>query len=78
MFNETHLLIRARGEDAFDNIIDTIRQNNGKITFVKNLEPSLEDVFLHITGREMRAEVSNKVKAFEGHGPRRRVRSRVR
>jgi ABC-2 type transport system ATP-binding protein len=76
--HETHLLIRAKGEDAFDNIIDTIRQNGGKITFVKSLEPSLEDVFLHITGREMRAEVSSKVKTFEGHGPGGRMRPRVR
>lgn len=70
--NETHLLIRAKGEDAFDDIIDTIRSRNGKIAFVKSLEPSLEDVFLHITGREMRAEVSSKVKSFQGggrHGP---------
>ena len=70
--NETHLLIRAKGEDAFDDIIDTIRARNGKIAFVKSLEPSLEDVFLHITGREMRAEVSSKVRSFQGggrHGP---------
>jgi ABC-2 type transport system ATP-binding protein len=78
--NETHLLIRAKGEDAFDSIIDTIRERNGKIAFVRSLEPSLEDVFLHITGREMRAEVTGKVKSFEGgggHGPIGR-RARVR
>jgi ABC-2 type transport system ATP-binding protein len=78
--NETHLLIRAKGEDAFDSIIDTIRERNGKIAFVRSLEPSLEDVFLHITGREMRAEVTSKVKSFEGgggHGPIGR-RARVR
>lgn len=76
---ETHLLIRAKGEDAFDRIIDIIRQNGGKIGSIKSLEPSLEDVFLHITGKEMRAEVKNKVKTFAGgrHGPM-RPRSRVR
>lgn len=77
--NETHLVIRAMGEDAFDNIIDTIREMNGKIAFVKSLEPSLEDVFLHITGREMRDEVSDKVKTHGRHGPGpHRFRPRVR
>ncbi|MEE9116866.1 MAG: ABC transporter ATP-binding protein, partial [Thermoplasmata archaeon] len=67
---ESHLLIRARGDDAFDDIVDTIRQRNGKIASLKSLEPSLEDVFLHITGKEMRAEVTKKVKTYDGgHGP---------
>ncbi len=66
----SHLLIRARGDDAFDDIVDTIRQRNGKIASLKSLEPSLEDVFLHITGKEMRAEVTKKVKTHDGgHGP---------
>ncbi len=67
---ESHLLIRARGDDAFDDIIDTIRKKNGKIASIKSLEPSLEDVFLHITGKEMRDEVTKKVKTYDGgHGP---------
>jgi ABC-2 type transport system ATP-binding protein len=67
---ETHLLIRARGEGAFDKIIDTIRGQSGKIASIKSLEPSLEDVFLHITGKEMRDEVTKKVKTYDGgHGP---------
>ncbi|UCD91819.1 MAG: ATP-binding cassette domain-containing protein [Methanobacteriota archaeon] len=78
--HETHLLIRARGEDAFDMIIDSIRQNGGKIASIKSLEPSLEDVYLHITGKEMRADVKGKVKSFQGdgHGPMGGRRSRVR
>jgi len=69
---ESRLLIRARGEEAFDDIVDTIRQRNGKIASIKSLEPSLEDVFLHITGKEMRAEVTRKVKTQDGgHGPMR-------
>ncbi|TET90141.1 MAG: ABC transporter ATP-binding protein [Methanomassiliicoccales archaeon] len=76
---ETHLLIRARGEDAFDKIIDSIRQSGGKIASIKSQEPSLEDVFLHITGKEMRAEVRSKVKTYEvgKHGPM-QPKSRVR
>jgi ABC-2 type transport system ATP-binding protein len=67
---ESHLVIRARGDDAFDDIVDTIRQKDGKIASIKSLEPSLEDVFLHITGKEMRDEVTKKVKTYDGgHGP---------
>ena len=58
--DQTRIKIRAVGEDCFDTILDTIRKNGGKIKGVKNLEPSLEDVFLHLTGREVRGEqVSN-------------------
>jgi ABC-2 type transport system ATP-binding protein len=69
---DSHLLIRARGDEAFDDIVDTIRKMNGKIASIKSLEPSLEDVFLHITGKDMRAEVSRRVKISNGgHGPMR-------
>jgi len=59
--DQTKLKIRAVGEDCFDTILDSIRKNGGKIKTVKNLEPSLEDVFLHLTGREVREQVSNNV-----------------
>jgi ABC-2 type transport system ATP-binding protein len=76
---ESHLVIRARGDDAFDDIVDTIREENGKIASIKSLEPSLEDVFLHITGKEMRDEVTKKVKTYDGgHGPGARPTKRGR
>lgn len=69
---DSHLLIRARGDEAFDDIVDTIRKNSGKIASIKSLEPSLEDVFLHITGKDMRADVSRRVKVSDHrHGPMR-------
>src|SRR5512136_3017494 len=52
--NPTHLTVRANGNDSFDIIIDDLRKNGAKILMVKNLEPTLEDVFLHLTGREAR------------------------
>lgn len=68
--DETHIKIRATGDDCFDTIIDLIRKNNGKIKSVKSLEPTLEDVFLHITGREVREEIKDKVPMARGrHGP---------
>jgi ABC-2 type transport system ATP-binding protein len=76
---ESHLVIRARGDDAFDDIVDRIREKDGKIASIKSLEPSLEDVFLHITGKEMRDEVTKKVKTYDGgHGPGARPAKRGR
>jgi len=56
--DQTHIKVHSDGNDAFDSIIDTLRKNNAKIRSVKNLEPTLEDVFLYLTGREVREAVS--------------------
>jgi ABC-2 type transport system ATP-binding protein len=77
----THLTVRANGNDSFDNIIDDLRKDGAKILMVKNLEPSLEDVFLHLTGREAREKVSengNQKRGFGPHGRSRRKAARVR
>jgi len=76
----THLLVRANGGDAFDTIIDSLRKNGAKVRMVKNLEPSLEDVFLRLTGREPLDKVSeNNVSSTERrHGLGRRVSRRIR
>jgi len=76
----THLIIRTNGNDAFDKIIDNLRTNDAKVMMMKNLEPSLEDVFLHLTGREAREKVSeNPVSSGPRRGPgRRRRAARVR
>ncbi|MGD6810600.1 MAG: ATP-binding cassette domain-containing protein [Candidatus Bathyarchaeia archaeon] len=58
---ETKLRIIVHGEDAFDNILDQVRQMKGKISSMENLKPSLEDVFLHMTGRNVRDSVEAKV-----------------
>jgi hypothetical protein len=42
-------------------IIDNLRKNGAKILMVKNLEPTLEDVFLHITGREVKDVADQKM-----------------
>ena len=78
--DSTHLIIRTNGNDAFDKIIDNLRTNDAKVMMMKNLEPSLEDVFLHLTGREAREKVSeNPVSSGPRHGPgRRRRAARVR
>jgi len=68
--DETHVKVHAKGEDCFDAVIDGIRKNGGKVQGVRNLEPSLEDVFLKLTGREVREQVSNHVPMAGRHGPR--------
>lgn len=73
--------IHAQGEDALGKIIDVVRKDNGKIRNVATIEPNLEDVFIHITGREMRDTADSKIISTHGgpgsHGTG-RTKSRVR
>ncbi len=73
--NSLHIMVH--GEEAFDSVVDNVRQRNGKITSMANLQPSLEDVFLHITGHEVRDAADQKIPV--AHGPKAmRAQSRVR
>lgn len=71
------LKISARGAEGFDRIIDTIRHDGGNIAMINTKEPSLEDVFLSVTGKAMRDEANEKPKAVR-HGPFRAPQARVR
>lgn len=68
---ESMIRVRAKGDDAFDSLIDRIRQNEGKILFARSLEPTLEDVFLHVTGRGAIDEVAESKPLTAAMGPRR-------
>jgi ABC-2 type transport system ATP-binding protein len=59
--NSTRLHIIVHGEEAFDSIINAVREKNGKITSMESLQPTLEDVFLHITGHEVRDSADQKI-----------------
>jgi ABC-2 type transport system ATP-binding protein len=59
--NATQLHIIVHGEESFDKIVDLIRKRDGKITSMSNLQPTLEDVFLHITGHEVRDSADQKI-----------------
>jgi ABC-2 type transport system ATP-binding protein len=74
--NASHLKIHATGDKAFDTIIDTLRANNAKLNSIENLQPTLEDVFLQITGRDMRDKADNKIQ-MPRHGPH-KVQRRIR
>ena len=75
--NSTHIRLIARGDDAFDSVIDAVRSKGGKIASMENLQPTLEDVFLHLTGHEVRDSADQKI-PLERHrrfgAPQRRVR----
>lgn len=74
--NSGHLKIHAHGDDAFDVIIDQIRATKTKIISIQNIQPTLEDVFLHITGHEVRDRADQKIPVE--HRRRFAVPSRVR
>jgi ABC-2 type transport system ATP-binding protein len=59
--NSTHIKVLAHGDDAFDSVVDAIRAKGGKIASMENLQPTLEDVFLHITGHEVRDAADQKI-----------------
>ena len=59
--NSSHLKIHAHGSGAFDSIIDALRAKKANVVSIQNIQPTLEDVFLHITGREVRETADQKI-----------------
>ena len=74
--NTSHIKVHAHGDDAFDSVIDAIRAKKGNIVSMQNIQPTLEDVFLHITGRTMRDKADQKIQ-MPSHG-RFRQQRRIR
>ena len=63
--NSSHIKVHAHGEGAFDSIIDAVRGKKGNIVTMQNIQPTLEDVFLHITGRQVRDTADQKIPLAE-------------
>src|SRR5271157_5722629 len=59
--NSTHLRVISHGQEAFDSVIDSVRASGGKINSMENLQPTLEDVFLHVTGHQVRDSADQKI-----------------
>jgi ABC-2 type transport system ATP-binding protein len=72
------LKISAKGGEGLDRIIDVIRHEGGNIASINTNEPTLEDVFLSVTGKQMRDEANQKASPTRRHGPMRAPRARVR
>jgi ABC-2 type transport system ATP-binding protein len=66
--NSSHMKIHAHGAGAFDSIIDAIRARKANVVSIQNIQPTLEDVFLHITGREVRETADQKIPLAEHRG----------
>jgi ABC-2 type transport system ATP-binding protein len=75
--NSNYLRIHTHGDDAFDIIIDAVRATKAKIDSVENLQPTLEDVFLHMTGHEVRDAADQKI-PMERHRHFGQSQSRIR
>jgi ABC-2 type transport system ATP-binding protein len=68
------LKITTEGAGAVHRIVDVVEENGGIVASLNTQEANLEDVFLHLTGTEMRAEVSNFIptgRAMPGRKSRR-------
>ncbi|WP_048203981.1 ABC transporter ATP-binding protein [Methanobacterium formicicum] len=76
--DDYNLKVSARGDDALNQIIDTIRGEGGDIASLTNSnESTLEDVFLAVTGKQMRDQATEKpVNTHHGHGPAPKARGR--
>jgi ABC-2 type transport system ATP-binding protein len=72
------LKITTKGSDAFEKLVGTIMMEGGKIDALHTQEPSLEDVFLTVTGKDMRDSASDKNAsfAFDHHGEAPKSRAR--
>ncbi len=76
--NENRIKVIASKDDAFQEIITASSSLGLRLRNASVNQPSLEDVFLHFTGREMVDEVKEKVPNQGRHGPMGRLRGRVR
>lgn len=64
------LKIHATGDSCISEIVNTINTAGGQIRTINTGEPTMHDVFLHLTGREIRDEVTDKMPMSQDHRPR--------
>ena len=67
---ENRVTVIVSKQDAFQDIVDAASRAGLRLRNASVSQPSLEDVFLHFTGRAMVDEVKDKVQAadHDGHG----------
>jgi ABC-2 type transport system ATP-binding protein len=68
--------ITTTAPGAVHRIVDAIEESGGLVHSINTHEANLEDVFLHLTGTEMRAELSNSIPT--GRAVRGRKSKRIR
>ena len=75
--DDHNLKISASGQDSLNQIIDVIRHEGGDIASItKSNETTLEDVFLAVTGKEIRDQATEKATPhhMDGEAPKSRIR----
>lgn len=72
------LKIHASGDGVIFSIIETIKRQEVQIKEINTLEPTLEDVFLELTGHEMREGTQGKVSSARVDHRARRASRRIR
>jgi ABC-2 type transport system ATP-binding protein len=58
--------LHTRGTDGVGPIVAAITAAGGNIRALNTVEPSLQDIFLHLTGREMRDQATEKISSSRG------------
>lgn len=56
-----HLRIHAKRNGSLSEVVNAVTAASGQIRAINTVQPNLEDVFLHLTGREMRDAASERV-----------------
>jgi ABC-2 type transport system ATP-binding protein len=52
--DESRFTIRGNGEDLVTNVIECLSDSHIRVTDFRTILPTLEDVFLKVTGRSIR------------------------
>ncbi|HMK95334.1 MAG TPA: ATP-binding cassette domain-containing protein [Candidatus Limnocylindrales bacterium] len=73
--NNTYLIKAEQGEEATAQIIDIIRSEGLHVTRVSLRKPTLDEVYLELTGRTLREEEVDKLSMFRQRATIRRARA---
>ena len=76
--NDHNLKIYVNSEEAIYEVMNAMKKNKITIKNITTLAPSLEDVFLHFTGHEIRDKADEKISLDHHRRGRFKARSRVR
>jgi hypothetical protein len=68
--------IHTRNTDNIAPILSALNAMGANVRAINTVLPTMEDVFLHVTGREIRDKIAASVPSVRGHGWRRASRVR--
>jgi ABC-2 type transport system ATP-binding protein len=65
------VMVTDDGTRVLPHLLDLLRAENVAVTGINMKKPSMDDVFIHYTGRELRDEVTESAAAAISHAGRR-------